>query len=306
MRQLPGLRRLWSPYHVAVPAGVATAPTLLARLARALFDPALRATTTALSPRGARCSRPGCRASKIPRSAARSACCWATISARCGCSSTPRPMSSSRSIATTVSACGISARTRPPPARSLDLAVDAVRIEQQEKPDQATLHPDVLEDEGTLGRARPVAPDQRGIVIAKYPEWDRAHGIERPEWTTVREVAAAARRSAPGRRSARPRRRPAQPDPTAGPRRPGRPDDPAEPPARRPRSRRRRRARRRDCAAHCVRSPTRACSAPPPRSIAILRSCCCSTFRNRPATGSRPAPPFSTSSVWRSRFSPKP
>jgi nitric oxide reductase NorD protein len=27
-------------------------------------------------------------------------------------------------------------------------------------------------------------------VIAKYPEWDRAHGVERPDWTTVREVAA--------------------------------------------------------------------------------------------------------------------
>ena len=42
MRQLPGLRKLWSPYHLAVPAGVATAPTLSARLARALFDPFYR------------------------------------------------------------------------------------------------------------------------------------------------------------------------------------------------------------------------------------------------------------------------
>src|SRR6202044_3237078 len=42
MRRLPGLRRLWLPYHVAVPTGVATAPTLLARLARALFDPQYR------------------------------------------------------------------------------------------------------------------------------------------------------------------------------------------------------------------------------------------------------------------------
>ena len=50
--------------------------------------------------------------------------------------------------------------------------------------------PMLLEDDSQVGRARPVAPDQRGIVIAKYPEWDRAHGIERPEWTTVREVAA--------------------------------------------------------------------------------------------------------------------
>ncbi len=39
MRQLRGLRRLWAPYHVASPDGVATAPVLLARLARALFDP---------------------------------------------------------------------------------------------------------------------------------------------------------------------------------------------------------------------------------------------------------------------------
>ena len=39
MRKLPGLRRLWSSYHLAEPAGIATAPALLARLARALFDP---------------------------------------------------------------------------------------------------------------------------------------------------------------------------------------------------------------------------------------------------------------------------
>ena len=42
MRQLPGLRRLWSPYHTALPAGIATAPMLLVRLARALFDPDYR------------------------------------------------------------------------------------------------------------------------------------------------------------------------------------------------------------------------------------------------------------------------
>ena len=39
MRAFPGLRRLWAPFHVAGPSGVITAPTLLARLARALFDP---------------------------------------------------------------------------------------------------------------------------------------------------------------------------------------------------------------------------------------------------------------------------
>jgi nitric oxide reductase activation protein len=78
----------------------------------------------------------------------------------------------------------------PSSGEALDLAVDAARVEQRDDPDRSLLRPDVLEDESRLGRARPVAPDQRGIVIAKYPEWDRAHGVERPEWTTVREVFA--------------------------------------------------------------------------------------------------------------------
>src|SRR5258707_3961228 len=78
----------------------------------------------------------------------------------------------------------------PSSGETLDLVVDAARIEQRDDPDQTSLRPDVLEDKPKVGRARPVAPDQRGIVVAKYPEWDRAHGVERPEWTTVREVLA--------------------------------------------------------------------------------------------------------------------
>ena len=70
------------------------------------------------------------------------------------------------------------------------IKVDAARVEQRDDSDQTSLLPGALEDESAVGRARPGAPDHRGIVIAKYPEWDRAHGVERPEWTTVREVPA--------------------------------------------------------------------------------------------------------------------
>jgi hypothetical protein len=110
MRQFPGLRRLWSPYHVASPSGVVAAPTLLARLARALFDPAYADDDAFVAKGGAMFARLP-RASKIQPSAARSACCSVTTSARCGSSSTSRPMSSSPFIATMVSASGISART---------------------------------------------------------------------------------------------------------------------------------------------------------------------------------------------------
>jgi nitric oxide reductase NorD protein len=37
--EMPGLRRLWAPFHDCTPEGVATAPSLFARLAHALFDP---------------------------------------------------------------------------------------------------------------------------------------------------------------------------------------------------------------------------------------------------------------------------
>lgn len=39
MREFPGLRRLWLPFHIAQASGSLTAPSLLARLSRALLDP---------------------------------------------------------------------------------------------------------------------------------------------------------------------------------------------------------------------------------------------------------------------------
>jgi hypothetical protein len=39
MQEFPGLRRLWLPFHIALPSGVMTAPNLFARLSRALIDP---------------------------------------------------------------------------------------------------------------------------------------------------------------------------------------------------------------------------------------------------------------------------
>jgi hypothetical protein len=40
MREMPGLARLWRPFHTAVPSFTMTAVSLVARLARALIDPA--------------------------------------------------------------------------------------------------------------------------------------------------------------------------------------------------------------------------------------------------------------------------
>ena len=78
----------------------------------------------------------------------------------------------------------------PSSGEVVELPIEALRIEREERSDQDSVEGEPEKAEAGLGRARPVAPDHRGVVIAKYPEWDRAHGIERAEWTVVREVAA--------------------------------------------------------------------------------------------------------------------
>jgi len=189
MRQLPGLRKLWSPYHVAVAAGVATAPTLLARLARALFDRAYEDDDSFVA-KGRSMFE-----ARLPRLED------PAISRETGMllGNDLGQMRVQFNAKTYVvepvyrdDGLGLwdFGEDAPASGETLDLAVDAARVEQRDDPDQTSLHPDVVENDSKLGRARPVAPDQRGIVVAKYPEWDRAHGVERPEWTTVREVLA--------------------------------------------------------------------------------------------------------------------
>jgi nitric oxide reductase NorD protein len=189
MRALPGLRKLWSPYHVAVPAGVATAPALLARLARALFDPWYDDDDGFVAKGRAMFE------ARLPRLED------PAISREIGMllGNDLGQMRVQFNAKTYVvepvyrdDGLGLwdFGDNAPSSGETLDLTVEAARVEQRDDPDQTDMRPDQAEDESKIGRARPVAPDQRGVVIAKYPEWDRAHGVERPDWTTVREVIA--------------------------------------------------------------------------------------------------------------------
>ncbi|MCP9625565.1 VWA domain-containing protein [Rhodopseudomonas palustris] len=187
MRQLPGLRRLWAPYHTAKPAGIATAPALLARLSRALFDPEYQDDDGFVAKGRALFAQ------ALPRLHD------PAISREIGMllGNDLGQMRVQFNAKTYVvepvyrdDNLGLWDFDEPPQANAevLEMFVDAARIEQQEAEDaprQENQTPD-----GEAGKARPVAPDQRGTVLATYPEWDRRHGIERPDWTTVREVAA--------------------------------------------------------------------------------------------------------------------
>jgi nitric oxide reductase NorD protein len=186
MRRLPGLRRLWSPYHTALPAGIATAPVLLARLARALFDPSCRDDDGFV------------RKGRDLFDAALPRIDDPAISREIGMLlgndlGQMRLQFNARTyvVEPVYRDDGLGlwdfGDNAPHSGEALELSIDAARIEQRDDPEQGDAKSDA--DADTIGRAGPIAPDRRGTVIAKYPEWDRAHGIERPDWTTVREVA---------------------------------------------------------------------------------------------------------------------
>lgn len=189
IRQLPGLRRLWAPYHVASASGAVGAPTLLARLARALFDPSY-ADDNSFVAKGREM--------------------FAASAPRIGDPAISREIGILLGNDLGQMRVQFNAKTyvvepvyrddglglwdfgedAPSSGEAIELPVDAARVERQEAPDDDGTSREHDEQSQPQGRGRPVAPDDRGVVIAKYPEWDREHRIERAEWTVVREVPA--------------------------------------------------------------------------------------------------------------------
>ena len=185
MRRFPGLRRLWAPYHTVGPSHLKTAPLILARLARGLFDPAhadddaIVAKARALFDAEPDLTDPG-------------------LSRRIGSIlgndiGQMRIQFDAKSFviepAYRDDNLGLWLLPPPPPdadVNALDLHLETARVER--RPDDGG--DGAPDDAEGRGRAKPIAPDDDGIAVAQYPEWDRAAGIERPDWTTVREVVS--------------------------------------------------------------------------------------------------------------------
>jgi nitric oxide reductase NorD protein len=191
MRRFPGLRRLWAPFHLTEPFGPATAAALLARLARALFD-SDHADSDAFVAKGRALF-----AAEADRLAD------PTLSRRIG-SLLGNELGQMRVqfnantyvVEPIYRDDGLGLWDVDDPsalaADALDLLVEAVRTTEQEtRADVDRRHDEAEGDSTAAGRARAVPPDDRGVIVATYPEWDRAAAVERPDWVTVRDVAPA-------------------------------------------------------------------------------------------------------------------
>lgn len=183
LRRFPGLRRLWARYHVAQPEGV-TVPALLARMTRALFDASYQDSHG-----------------------------WVMKARELVAEADPLDPSASRRIGGLLGndlgqmRVQFNSRTYviEPAYRDdnlglwdfgaspemtpdvQELMIEAARLRQETGEGRVDQNADG--DSGTA-RARPAsAPREAGTILAHYPEWDRAQGIERPDWTCVHDVS---------------------------------------------------------------------------------------------------------------------
>lgn len=190
MRRFPGLRRLWAPYHVAsADEGAITAPALLARLARALFDPEHR-DGHGLIVKGRALFEAERDNLHDPAVSRRIGGLLGNDLGQMRIQFNPRTYAVEpvyRDDGFGLWDFGDQDGGDPD---EIEFFVDAARIEQEERPDEPDRRDDEPDqNEEAEGRAKPVAAEEAGVVVARYPEWDRGAGIERQDWTTVREVA---------------------------------------------------------------------------------------------------------------------
>lgn len=199
MRDFPGLRRLWLPFHIAQAGGALTAPSLFARLSRALIDPDFQ---------------------EIDGWVRKGRDRFFELEERWEDPAVSREMGNLLGNDLGQMRVQFNPRTYivEPPYRDdnlglwdfgeqdtpeqeeAELLFESIRIEQQKEndsqdPDRERKEQDEDDEEVNLAAVSPETYREAGIPVARYPEYDYATGRERAEWTTIVEYQPE-----PGRR----------------------------------------------------------------------------------------------------------
>jgi nitric oxide reductase NorD protein len=189
LREMPGLRRLWLPFHTAMPSPHTTAAGLMVRLARALIDPDY-ADPDAWVGKG-----------RILFAAAAGRWDDPALSREIGGLlgndiGQMRLQFNAKSYVVEPAyrddnlALWDFDEQPDGQVEEIELPVDSVRIER--RPDaEGDRSDDRAEPEETLHARASAVAMLDGLPVATYPEWDYAARIERPDWTTILEADAA-------------------------------------------------------------------------------------------------------------------
>lgn len=186
LRDMPGLARLWRPFHTTQPSDAATAQSLIARLVRALAAPDYR-DDHAWVGKG-----------RALFAAAQDRLSDPIISREIGSllgndMGQMRLQFNARSYVVEPvyrdDNMGLWDFGDQSDAPSEEISVDSVRVERRDQPEGGR-HDEQTRDDG-VSRARLMeAAVLDGIPVGSYPEWDYTIGYERPDWTTVVESDA--------------------------------------------------------------------------------------------------------------------
>lgn len=197
MRRWPGLARLWRPYHVAVPATARTVPSLMARLARALFDPHYEDADEWIGKGRAMFAAAVETRLEDPAFSREIGNLLGNDLGQMRLSFNPKTY-----VVEPVyrdDHAGLWATDQPPDAEAteIDVAVEAVRRIEEEKDDGRARDDEPQEASKEVGRARAVERAAgQGLVIEKLPEWDHAAALERADWVTVKAYLPVMREEA--------------------------------------------------------------------------------------------------------------
>jgi len=190
LRDLPGLGRLWMPFHTGSPASQATAAGLMMRLSRALLDPTYDDPDAWVS---------------------KGRSLFAAATDRLGDPAISREIGGLLGNDVGQMRLQFNARSyvvepvyrddnlalwdfgdQPDaPTEEIELPVDSVRVERREEEGGESSGDSPRREDTQRARASS-ATLLDGFPVATYPEWDHAARIERPDWSTILEADAAA------------------------------------------------------------------------------------------------------------------
>jgi hypothetical protein len=186
MRDLPGLLRLWAPFHVAEPSGPASALPLLARLSRSLIDPAFVDDNPWVE-KGRKMFFDSRAEWEDQETSRRIGGLLGNDLGQMRIQFNPRTYVVQPPYRDDNMGIWDFGRHEEADSEDLEIFTESVRISQTEE-DTPHDRTRTEQDGGANQTARIIAVDENvGIPVARHPEWDYVLGAQRIDWTTVLE-----------------------------------------------------------------------------------------------------------------------
>ncbi|OKO84466.1 hypothetical protein AC629_21505 [Bradyrhizobium sp. NAS80.1] len=189
LRDMPGLRQLWLPFHTATPSPQATAAGLMVRLARALVDPDYE-DHDAWIEKGRTLFAAACDRRTDPLTSREIGGLLGNDIGQMRLQFNAKSYVVEPTYRDDNLALWDFGDQSDGQAQEIELPVDSVRIERRHDDEGDRPDDKAPPEESGRARARAIAVLD-GLPVASYPEWDYAARIERPDWTTVLEADAA-------------------------------------------------------------------------------------------------------------------